>query len=133
MTKRRTWSAELTCVGLNFRWKKDGMKLFAREVPFPVILEREPDNEYDENAIKVMLTGTKFKTLKQRHLGYLPRNLAALLAPRFDDKSIEQVKVWMTHVDPMGGEGKLDARFRDVPKGTAGKKKPVTKRPPGAP
>lgn len=38
-------------------------------------LEREPDNPYDPNAIKVILSVTWSK--KRYHIGYIPKNLAA--------------------------------------------------------
>lgn len=43
-----------------------------------VELRREPDNEYDENAIAVY-------TEDERQLGFLSRELAADLAPEMDD------------------------------------------------
>jgi hypothetical protein len=39
-------------------------------------LEREPNNEYDKNAIRVAHGGAK--------LGYVPRELAQILAPLMD-------------------------------------------------
>ena len=52
-----------------------------------VTLEREANNAYDVNAIKVLVhvgSGDKY------HLGFLPKDLAALLAPILD-KGIELV------------------------------------------
>ena len=52
-----------------------------------VAFEREANNAYDVNAIKVMVhvgSGDKY------HLGFLPKDLAALLAPIMD-KGIELV------------------------------------------
>ncbi len=39
-------------------------------------LEREPQNQFDSNAIKVVVDG--------KHIGYVPKYLAAKLAPRMD-------------------------------------------------
>lgn len=39
-------------------------------------LEREPHNQYDENAIQVIAHG--------EHIGYIQRDLAALIAPKMD-------------------------------------------------
>ena len=64
-----------------------------------VTLERENTNTYDVNAIKVLVhvgTGDKY------HLGFLPKDLAALLAPLLD-KGIQ-----------------LAARFKSVTGGFAG-------------
>lgn len=39
-------------------------------------LEREPHNQYDANAIQVIAYG--------EHIGYIQRDLAALIAPQMD-------------------------------------------------
>lgn len=45
-----------------------------------VRLEREPDNKYDPNAVRVcILVGDKWQ-----QIGYLPKDVAAELAPEFD-------------------------------------------------
>jgi len=41
-----------------------------------LVLRREPNNQYDKNAIAVLFSNTK--------LGHVGRGLAALLAPRMD-------------------------------------------------
>jgi hypothetical protein len=50
-----------------------------------VTLERDADNTYNANAVKVMVNvnnGSRY------HLGFIPRDLAALLAPLLD-KGVE--------------------------------------------
>ncbi len=47
-------------------------------VSFEVILIREPDNRHDRYAVKVC-------DVEQRHLGYIPRELAAQLASQLDN------------------------------------------------
>ena len=47
-------------------------------VSFEVILVREPDNRHDRYAVKVC-------DVEQRHLGYIPRELAAQLASQLDN------------------------------------------------
>jgi hypothetical protein len=44
----------------------------------PVQLVREPDHEYDENAIRVLDSAGEL-------VGYVPRQLAAVLAPLMDE------------------------------------------------
>jgi hypothetical protein len=113
--KGKTWNIEVTCVGMQFRWKMSGRETLARSVPFKVELEREPENEHDENAIKVNLASDfKLTALKGKQLGYLRRNVAALLAPKLDAGSIEPVRLWVTEIDAKAGEATLEARFRDV-------------------
>lgn len=72
---------ELSVVGLRFRTKQEERAILARHLHAgarpPVRLVREPDNKFDANAVKVVLGG--------EHIGYLPRETAAVLAPRLDE------------------------------------------------
>jgi hypothetical protein len=142
MTAKRahTWSAQLTVVGLRFRWKKDGRDVLKRACPFPVELEREPDNKYDEDAIKVNVAGDfKLTKLRGQQLGYLANRkdahtgervgIASMLAPKIDAGTIEPVKLWVTDIDVEEGEATLEARFADIePKRGTKRKKPAAKR-----
>lgn len=129
MTKKtagRTWSIELTVVGLQFgALTKEGRELVARNLPVPVELVREPENPADENAIMVKLAGDfKLTALRGLRIGHLRRNIAAVLAPKFDSYSIAPVKLWLTELDNDANEGTISGRFRDVPlKKTAAKPK----------
>jgi hypothetical protein len=60
--------------------KRDIKKYVSRYSKFE--LEREPDNEYDPNAIKVLLPVRQgqFKL----ELGYIPKEMAARIAPEMD-------------------------------------------------
>lgn len=119
MTKKkgRTWSIELECVGLQFRWKKTGRDTLARSVPFKVDFEREPDNVNDPNAIKVILASDhKLTRLRGSHLGYLRRQTAELFAPKLDNGTMEVVTIWVTDIDVEHSNATLDCRFRDLPK-----------------
>ncbi len=63
-------------VGMHFRPR--GKEIAANLLP-PVAfeLEREPDNQYDSFAIKVMYAG--------EHIGYIERGQAAFIATYMDD------------------------------------------------
>jgi hypothetical protein len=50
-----------------------------------ITLERDADNTYDVNAVKVMVN---VNSSRRYHLGFIPRDLAALLAPLLD-KGVE--------------------------------------------
>lgn len=110
----RTFSTDLTVVGLSFRWSKDGRRILKQACPFPVSLEREPENEHDENAIKVNVAMHRpIKKLYGRHLGYLRANIAAKLAPVIDDGSVKPVKLWVTGIDLENSTAALEATFSD--------------------
>lgn len=49
----------------------------------PCRLEPEPTNPYDPNAIKVVVV----TAIGPRHVGYVPRELAAQLAPRLEEEA----------------------------------------------
>lgn len=114
---------ELTCVGMQFRWTKEAREMLARHAPFKVDLEREPDNEVDSDAIKVVISSDfKLTKLKGKHLGYLrsgyktgTEKIAQILAPRLDAGTVEVVKLWVTEVNVSAGDAIIDARFRDLP------------------
>lgn len=75
---------DLTINGLSFRMKADVRRALAaalKKKALKVDLRREPDNEYDANAIMVFGVGGTFD---ERHLGYVARESAEVLAPRLD-------------------------------------------------
>ncbi len=52
------------------------IKQLQHQYGLPLILKREPENKYDKNAVGVYFG--------QRQLGYIPRGIAAELAPLID-------------------------------------------------
>lgn len=120
MPKGRQWSHELDVIGLKFRWKKELREKLAMTVNTRSVagirLEREPENEYDENAIAVYLPNRLYDG---KQLGYIRRDSAALLAPKMDAGSLEVVSATLTEIragEPKTpwNEGNLVIRFRDV-------------------
>lgn len=75
-----------------------------------VMFDREPDNEYDRNAIRVLL--------KEMHIGYLPREIAALLSPRIDAGTHVLVKGFLSDVQPELGQAKVVVQLRKLLKAT---------------
>jgi len=68
------------------------------------LLEREPDNRFDANAIKV---SQKFKKSgKKITLGYVPKTLARDLAPMMDDGHDFKLTFQVKFVDGATGECK---------------------------
>lgn len=84
--------------------------------PLKIMLEREPDNPHDFNAIKVIIVEKPFKGL---HIGYVPRRLAELYSPKLDSGKSSVREGWITDVDAEFGSGSLLVDFRH-----RGKKKP---------
>ena len=74
---------EVGVAGVTFEGRQDLlMQLFIMQEagqPLTGLLEREPDNAYDPNAVKVYID-----SLGRHHVGYIPKALAAHLAARMD-------------------------------------------------
>lgn len=69
--------------GVTFEGRQGVLERCTRDMPCR--LEPEPTNKYDPNAIKVMVA-TGPGTVEQ--VGYVPKNLAALIAPRLQGESV---------------------------------------------
>ena len=54
-------------------------------LPVAVVLEREPENDYDENAIVASVRGHK--------VGYISRDVAAVMSPALDQAGVATVTV----------------------------------------
>lgn len=79
---------QFNTAGVTFE-NRQGLLAHIRNKPdVQITLFREPTNQFDPNAIKVLgSTGTK-----KFHLGYVPRELAADLAPKMDNRSYIKVE-----------------------------------------
>lgn len=64
--------------------------------PIRLFLEREPGNQYDKNAICVM--DSCRSDWERRKVGYVPRNVAAELAPQIDRG--ETFTGWLEYIEP---------------------------------
>lgn len=74
------YDLELSMVGLRYRgFSNAKLKRIVQSVPLQCRLEREPKNEFDPNAIKVV------SEKPELHLGYLRREVSAELAPLLDN------------------------------------------------
>jgi hypothetical protein len=58
-----------------------------------LIVEREPDNPFDDNAISLSVTSNG----RQQRIGYVPKKIARDLAPRIDSGE-EEIRVTVTEV-----------------------------------
>jgi hypothetical protein len=106
---------ELDVTGLRFRWKRDVRRALAGTIRkedgiVGIRCKREPDNDYDANAIAVYLPT---RLLHGRQLGYLRRDAAAVLAPRLDDGSLRIVGVTLAelYAENDWNEGRLVIEF----------------------
>jgi hypothetical protein len=93
---------ELVVVGMQYRVTMETRKLFSARLPMRARVEREPDNNNDPNAIKVVLNVEPYTGF---HIGYLRRQIASDLAPLLDSGIIKAKKAVLTEIDRSAGEG----------------------------
>lgn len=109
----KTFEYECDVVGLKFRCGKLEERLpLLKQVPIRgVALEREQENKYDENAIRVMFP-LAFRDGKQ--MGFLPKEISAILAPLMDRGELVFKSAVLTEiVDDKVTTGRLALAFID--------------------
>jgi HIRAN domain len=91
----------LSVVGIQYRVTLPTRQEMNGLTPFKVRLEREPENQHDENAIKVVIDD---KTMKRNgmHIGYLSRQVAATWADALDEGILEIEEAWLTRMPDEG-------------------------------
>ena len=62
------------------------------KVPTTMLLIREPGNQYDRNAIKVLARRPRDGQTRRAQVGYIPRETAEKLAPLMDRKVYIHIK-----------------------------------------
>lgn len=80
-----------------------GLASYAEETPLRMILEREPTNVHDENAIKVLINDKRLKSREfgplPYFIGYLPRRVAAVMATGLDNGTTHVLRARLVSVD----------------------------------
>lgn len=105
---------KLTCVGMQYRIKKDARRMMKKHVPFRVAIRREPSNEADENAMAVFVAAPiPYKGLK---LGYLVREVAAVWSPLVAKKALRIPKAEVIGLNTDKGEAELLVTVRSSQK-----------------
>jgi len=103
---------EISLAGLSYRATSTTIEELAKETPYKVTLEREPGNHNDPNAIAVKLVE---QPRRGWQIGYVPRQIAALLAPRLDSGQDWVENAWLTEVDPETTDANLLIHLRSKP------------------
>ena len=117
-------SLEIPIVGLQHRLTPSTRRFLEQRVQsgtIPVRIEREPENSADENAIKVIIDQAPYKDM---HIGYIPRIVAAEMAPSIDNGDIDLSTAVgeMTDVDASNGSAMMFLKFKAAVKKTKGGK-----------
>jgi hypothetical protein len=117
ISKAGTKVMEFDVVGMKYHLTASSRKYLARYVEkirveqggLKVELRREPENQHDENAIAVWVAPENKIELKGMMLGYVPRQVAEVLAPKLDASEISFRAVRLTDIDAEEGNGQLQA------------------------
>ena len=88
MTRAWVWVRLLPCLetkvaGVTYGYRQRAIERLTTYAPesISIHLEREPDNEHDSNAVAVYAA---VEGKGSYHMGYLPRTVAAFVAPLLD-------------------------------------------------
>lgn len=104
--KAKVKEIELTAVGLHYRLTPSKLAKLEDSLPLQCELRREPENEYDENAIAVWCVERPFREVK---IGYLAKQVAHDLAPMMDVGKFSPHEVWASEIhvskSGVGGNG----------------------------
>jgi hypothetical protein len=99
---------ETVVVGMGYRVTTSTLRAISTDAPLKIKLEREPDNEHDENAIKVLIVEKPYARHDEGfHIGYIPHAVALVLAPIMDTTGLPWDEAWITSADPETGMGEL--------------------------
>lgn len=107
--KRKTLKTEI--VGIHYRvtpYTRKMLASHAAQKPLKVVLEREPLNTHDKNAIRVVLISTPLKGL---HLGYVPRGVAEVLSPKLKSGKVTIIEATVPVVRAEDGDADLEIAF----------------------
>jgi hypothetical protein len=76
---------DITVKGMKFRVTPKMVIAMAKDLPIAVVIEREPENPYDENAIRVVAVEPPWvKAHGPMQIGYIAKEVAAVYAPLMD-------------------------------------------------
>lgn len=89
----------LEVVGLEYRLTKPTLRKLAAYRPLPAVVEREPDNVHDEDALKVSVHDDA-KEFGGMQIGYLRRQVSAEWSPQIDAGRVVIVSAEIVAVYP---------------------------------
>lgn len=105
MPKKEPKKITFTVVGIHHHTTPPQLEEIIPELPLMAQLKREPDNLFDRNAVAVYVDQRPFNF----KIGYLPRKVAEVVAPKIDAGEFASKEIWLTTIEPAdeGGEGHI--------------------------
>ena len=101
---------DLDVVGMQYRITRSTAHKLQMKCPIPVVLEREPENFDDENAIKVIIAKDA-DVFPGMQLGYVRRRTAEVLSLAWDAGKLQIHEAQLTKIDAEKGEGRMWVRL----------------------
>lgn len=102
-------------VGIDHRVELEGREYLARMTErdrqsLKCELQREPTNQADSNAVKVVVIDKRAK--HKGHIGYLRRNVAAVIAPALDRGTTVVESCRLIMVNPEYSWGRIELKLK---------------------
>jgi HIRAN domain len=107
-TSEKEHNLNVPLVGMNYRVGVQLQLEFAHKTPFRVQIEREAENKFDPNALKVVATEIR----PGMQIGYVSRGVAARLAPLIDSGRIDIEAAAVIDIDETDGSGTVLISYR---------------------
>lgn len=83
-------------VGIQYRVTPSTRRMMKSHAPFKVGLIREPDNNHDPNAVKVLIAEFFDIPYAGMHIGYVPRKVAGMIGPALDQGKMKIHEAWVS-------------------------------------
>lgn len=106
---QKVTQSEFQIRGVTHYLTRDTLKRLRGFYPIAAKLVREPENLYDENAIKIVLNEPPERSF---HVGYLARQVSAVLAPRMDSGRVRIKSAWVVKLTLHEHEDESVVRIR---------------------
>jgi hypothetical protein len=93
-------SRKFYIAGVQFRPSSALEAIKALEEDDMLVLDPEPDNKYDPNAIRILTDHEVGDIATREHLGYVPKKFSAEIAAMIEVDGLNSVECIVTKVDP---------------------------------
>ena len=103
---------DLPIVGMKYRVSVSTRRMIVTHVEEETVeclLVREPENAHDENAVKVIIDTPPYAGF---HIGYIAKEVAAVLAPMLDDPDYTVAVCIITEMDAVDATAMLHVALK---------------------
>lgn len=108
----KTTEIEIPVAGMKYRCAVSTRRMIQAHVEDETVeclLLRDPENPHDENAVKVLIENAPYTGF---HIGFVPKDIAAKLAPLLDDADVTVAACIITEMDAVGATATLSLSLK---------------------